>query len=347
VDGAYYDQHYEHVVVVAKGGGDFTSVQTAIDSISDASPEEPYLVWVGPGTYSETVVMKPYVHLQGAGQAVTTISSTIGGGDGAYTIRATLILTGYVSVRDLTVKNSGSDINNAAILSSGDITGTLLSDVSAHAYGVGEEVAGIYLYSQLTYLEIKLENVTAVGENGTENDYGLMVYSPKQVEVQGGSYSARGGDNGSYGIFISGGRGAKFKNVYALGEGDGIYQIGLRGAGGVYLTILGGEFTGRGGTYATGVKVEYGAVADANGIVARGLEGISSKGFHGYQSDAKGFINNSTLEGETAAAICSTGNKDYCIITHSRLIGGPPDDTWLTCIATSRGITFTVGLDCP
>ena len=58
---------YANVVVVARSGGDHTSVQAAIDSITDAGPDNPYLVWIGPGVYSGTLTMKPHVHVQGAG----------------------------------------------------------------------------------------------------------------------------------------------------------------------------------------------------------------------------------------------------------------------------------------
>ena len=37
------------LVEVAKSGDDFTSIQTAIDSILDAGPDHPYLVWIAPG----------------------------------------------------------------------------------------------------------------------------------------------------------------------------------------------------------------------------------------------------------------------------------------------------------
>ena len=52
VDGLHASElgaHYQNVVIVAKSGGDYSSVQAAIDSISDAAASNPYLVWVAQG----------------------------------------------------------------------------------------------------------------------------------------------------------------------------------------------------------------------------------------------------------------------------------------------------------
>jgi len=54
------------VVIVAKSGGDFTSVYSAIASITDATVSKPYTVLVYPGVYVESaIVMKAYVELRG------------------------------------------------------------------------------------------------------------------------------------------------------------------------------------------------------------------------------------------------------------------------------------------
>jgi pectin methylesterase-like acyl-CoA thioesterase len=55
-------------VRTSPGPGEFSTIQAAIASITDNSPTKPYVVDVDPGTWTitTTIVMKPYVNLQGA-----------------------------------------------------------------------------------------------------------------------------------------------------------------------------------------------------------------------------------------------------------------------------------------
>lgn len=86
------------VLWVSPSGGQFTSVQAALDSITDASAFKPYVVRVGPGLYVEQVTMKPYVDIEGAGVGMTVIrwfgNKTLEGASDA-------------ELRDLTVQNFG------------------------------------------------------------------------------------------------------------------------------------------------------------------------------------------------------------------------------------------------
>jgi hypothetical protein len=53
------------MVRVAKSGSTYTSIQTAINSISDASSTKPYVVLVAPGVYTESITIKDWVFIKG------------------------------------------------------------------------------------------------------------------------------------------------------------------------------------------------------------------------------------------------------------------------------------------
>ncbi len=78
-------------VVVSPGGAVFTSIQAAIDSITDASQQKQYALFVGPGTYNEVVTLKPWIYIDGAGQDgqgnnYTIISAPGGNSDTSATV---------------------------------------------------------------------------------------------------------------------------------------------------------------------------------------------------------------------------------------------------------------------
>jgi hypothetical protein len=62
---------------VATEGGDFDSIQSAIDSITDASADKLYTIKVYPGRYSENVEMKDWVDLEGVGGWQSIINGTV------------------------------------------------------------------------------------------------------------------------------------------------------------------------------------------------------------------------------------------------------------------------------
>lgn len=65
-----------NIVTVAKRGGEYTSVKSAVDAITDNSSTNPYIISVGPGIYVENpITMKSYVHIIGVGHSATTIQA--------------------------------------------------------------------------------------------------------------------------------------------------------------------------------------------------------------------------------------------------------------------------------
>lgn len=75
---------FDQIVTVAKSGANFTTIQAAINDISDASTSKRYGVLIYPGEYSENIDGKDYVSLIGVGE-VKVISTS----DTAYVAPAT------------------------------------------------------------------------------------------------------------------------------------------------------------------------------------------------------------------------------------------------------------------
>ncbi|HYF63336.1 MAG TPA: hypothetical protein VD886_11015 [Herpetosiphonaceae bacterium] len=149
-----------NTVVVAGSGGDFGSVQAAIDSVAGAGPANPYTVFVASGVYTEQVTLKPHVHLRGAGQGATVIRW--GGGEahpqgdgGSATVRT----ANNSSLADLTIESSGNGVNVAiynrdAAVSIRDVT------VNAAASSGGQAYA-IYNYNAAAQIAQSTVNITA------------------------------------------------------------------------------------------------------------------------------------------------------------------------------------------
>jgi len=192
-------QGYASVVVVAKSGGDYTRIQEAVDSIDEATEDSPYLVWVAPGLYEGAVTLKPYVHLQGAGQDTTIISSTVSSASDPPTT-ATIVLADETSLRDLTVKNYGSGDYNVGILLGQDEQDVKLSTVTVETWGGGSGKA-YGIYARGTWSDLVCRDVHAQGASSGES-YGL--YSDASTtQLYRGHFTAKYGVN-AYGIYHEG-----------------------------------------------------------------------------------------------------------------------------------------------
>ena len=133
-DGATYD----HVVTVAKSGGDYTSVASALNSITDSSSTNRYLVRVMPGVYTESslVVVKSYVHVRGSGPNATVITSSRTNG-APNNVAATVDLLDNGRISDITVRNTGASSISIALYSAETSRDTEVDNVVAEAIGTG------------------------------------------------------------------------------------------------------------------------------------------------------------------------------------------------------------------
>lgn len=128
---------YQYVVTVAKSGGDFTTINDALASISPGENSR-YLIWVAPGLYTETVTLPEYVYLQGAGANITGLTS-VNTGNQNNASTATLVVPANAQVSDIVVSNTGNTNNQDAVaihIADGNDK-TVLRNVRALANGVG------------------------------------------------------------------------------------------------------------------------------------------------------------------------------------------------------------------
>lgn len=286
-------RRYHNVIVVAKSGGDFTEVQKALNSISDNSPTNPYLVWVAPGIYTETVTMKPYVDIQGAGELATKITYT-----GSQVFDGTVRGASNAELRFLTAENTGRKIYAVAI-SNSDASPSLLH-VTAIASGGTFGNFGVYnLNSSTTMANM---TVSASGNSqynaGVENDTSSPVMANMTINALGGALnnglsnfesqpvianvtiSASGGpvNNGIYNHRSS----STIRNSVVSGSGGqsnyGVYNVAERGSYTVLIdnsTITGSTNTVyQGYFYITRVgagKLNGGPVVGSNSATCAGV----------------------------------------------------------------------------
>jgi hypothetical protein len=329
-----------HLVIVAKSGGDFVSIQAAIDSIGDAAEDNPYLVWVAPGVYDEQVTMAPYIHLQGAGQGATIITKS--------DTSVTLYLAAYTSLRDLTVSNNDDSWETYAILASAsdNVTGALVANVEVQGLGSGNYAYGCALQGADT--SVTLLDLTAHGEGGTYN-YALQVLDGATAIVEGGSYTTAGGGTINRAIYSSGsGTTLEATGVRAVAENTSGGSRGLYNGGAA--TLRGGLYSAHGAGTAYGIyNVGSNALLEAHSVTVEALGGGHTRGLnndddasaelHGGSFTARagsytaGLYLSSTSNALVANAISALGedatslnygvnhNGGSCTITHSVLEG--------------------------
>jgi len=189
-DGIDDGADYANVIVVAKAGGDFTSIQAAVDSITNATSLNPYLVWVAPGIYTEAVTMTSWVDIEGAGQHATKITYQ-GSADFS---DATVLGADNAALRNIAVENTGGDTYGIAIVADGTSPDLVHVTASATAnnFSGGLRSANGAAPS--------IQDLTATAFDAAVN-YGIALgdSSPVMVDVE----ATASGGNESYALSIS------------------------------------------------------------------------------------------------------------------------------------------------
>ena len=118
-----------NVVTVATENGDFTDPVAAVNSITDASASNPYLVVIAPGVYdigSDQLVMQEFVSIAGSGRSVTIIRGQRDRSSGPSSAGALFVGASNTELRDLTIENlNGANSTTLGIANSGTVNQTI------------------------------------------------------------------------------------------------------------------------------------------------------------------------------------------------------------------------------
>lgn len=283
--------------VVAKSGGDFTSIQAAIDSITDASESKPWVIRVAPGVYTEKVTLKPWISLEGMSPQAVIVRWTGGDGGGLSTnAHATLTPAENTEVRNLTVESDGTG-KEAALAIGIESSTVTLSGVTARAWGgtfcgairnvapavrienctlsaAGDTYTvalalpgGEDVDSRISHCELNADGGTSISIGLLCNDTSAPVLSDSRIEVQGPTEAV--------GVLTMGAGGPVVSGCRILARGGQTLTTALYSFGGPFLEVTDSVCS------ATESVIDcHGLVADngASGVVARNsrFEGFNS-----------------------------------------------------------------------
>lgn len=230
---------YANVVVVAKSGGDFTDPVAALNSITNASATNPYLVRIMPGVYEIPVTsfnMKDYVDVEGSGPEVTVLSMHSNHmGHAISTVYFTNV--SHAELRNLSIDHTGGSYVFGINVSGGDAR---VSNVDIRIQGGswnGGLIVGYYNTSKarLTNVNIKvngpqpasvLDQTTGIEIGGNSAMAGTVaILKNVKIEVANG-----------YASYMSGLR--VYPSAAAYGAGVQANQfLNTRWAGGTFKCV--------------------------------------------------------------------------------------------------------------
>lgn len=195
VDASGLARSLGNVVRVGTTGGDFTSIQAALDSITTASAGNPFLVLVGPGVYSERVAMKPFVDIQGAGEGVTKITQS-GSTDPDF---GTVAGADDAELRFLTVENTGGTDGIVGVYNR-DVSPRLLH-VTVEVDGSGSFTYGVFNESTTgSPITPELTHVT-VRTAGSSGDLAVLNGVDADTRMRHVRVDVRGTGSTLYGVY--------------------------------------------------------------------------------------------------------------------------------------------------
>lgn len=345
----------KNVVTVAKANGNFTDPVAAVNSISDASAANPYIVVIGPGIYSltQTLVMKQYVDIVGSGENVTKITGAISTNDDD--ISSTLIFgANNATLSSLTMENTGGHWYSFALYNSN--ASPTISNVTAIASWASidnycvRNVLSSPVMTNVTAISVPsdagksigvyntsnssptMTNVIANASGGTDN-YGIWnaSSSPTMINV---TATASGGSM-SFGVCNRGFSSPTMTNVTATASGTGTNRGVYNSSSSPTMTQVTATASGTGTNY--GISNAYTSCPTMTDVTATASGGSNNYGVYNRYESSAPTIRRSTLEGATNSLYTHSDTGCTATVSQSTFIGGVSGGANNECVACDDG----------
>lgn len=215
---------WQNVIIVAKSGGDYASIAEALTSVDSPGADNPWLVWVAPGIYSEAsrLDIPSHVHLQGSGQAITTIETNISGGNFDYLGGAAVRLHQASRISNLTVQNKGAGQYTTGIYAESEAVtaSTVIENVTVRVDGAGGLVhVALMLSDAAPLVQNSAFQASGAATPGNALNLGMLVRNDAggfpQPVVEGSKFQGQG--VGGIGVVLQESA-ASFRNSVVSGD---------------------------------------------------------------------------------------------------------------------------------
>ena len=246
----------QNIITVSERNGDFTNLLAAMNSITDASNSNPYLIVLGPGSYPiiGQLVMKDFVSIAGSGIETTEIRGAVGGN--GFTESSALIVGGReTEISDLSIVNSVGQNVVIGVHSSQEnmrVTRTRITVFGA----LNAQYGFVNQESELKFYDSEIFNS---GSNGA--CYGIYSFSNAVLKVNNMDMSLNCNNGDQYGVFVSASSLSYIDNAFIeidfinVGANDsyGYFSSGNNSRGYISNSIIGGEDISIYGGTSTGI----------------------------------------------------------------------------------------------
>lgn len=248
-------------VSVAKAGGEFTSIQSAIDSITDESSSNPYVVQVGPGVFEERVTVPQHVELRGSGPDSTIIRAGGAASEaGAAVVTAAASGGIMTTISNLWIDNTGGSAHAVGLLAP-DTSYLTIRDVTVTTATASTASYAVLLDEYTSVFAWDLRIISS--SNNSPVNSGVRIQgstSPGYLYLYGGDIQMSDGTN-VRGIDIANDDGALVDRT-TISVLNGTNTAGVRAANGAYVRLRWTAVEARSGSGTNAPIQTLGATVD-------------------------------------------------------------------------------------